>query len=468
MEVPTTFRKMQSGPERQASKPSAKQSQKPKQSIVLIVQHFLFITMADNNNDIAGVEGVPQQPGNNPVNTTYVDTKIEEVVSSRPNVRKFSIKFDNFEELPSEKGHQVYSAVFSVFGHEWRVVICPGGGANTSSDGMVGMFISLVSKCSLKFQCLFGIRDDVDSEDITTRQFSCPEFNEKGDTFGADAFVSRGLLVRYHLENGALPVYVSIELQEFIPKNPASSIMLKLFGDESSADVVFEVSEHKSSEGKSKSRKRAKVASTNFYAHRLILQHHSSELASLCATSEGMAPILINDVKAEVFRHLLYYVYGGEISEEEFKTHAKDLVNASDKYGVTNLKLTAELWYVNNTDITIDNVIDNLLHADAMNCALLKEKVMDFIVKNKKEMMERVSFQDVPGNVCKDLLAAMSRHYQYYEEEEEGKDVEGFDTMRIGELRQKVQEKGLEIDGSRDALIAALKEHSSESYALSC
>ncbi len=176
-----------------------------------------------------------------------------------------------------------------------------------------------------------------------------------------------------------------------------------------------------------------------------------------------MAPILIIDVKPDVFRHFLYYVYGGEISEEEFKIHSKDLINAADKYGVTNLKLEAEVWYVHHTEITFDNVIDNLLYADAMNCALLKETVMDFIAENKKKM-QKVSFDDVPGNACKDLLAAMSRRYQDDNccggDDDEEEDNVDFDKLRIGELRQKVQEEGLEIDGSRDSLIAALKEHS--------
>ena len=116
---------------------------------------------------------------------------------------------------------------------------------------------------------------------------------------------------------------------------------------------------------------------------------------------------------------------------------------------------------MHHTELTVENVIDNLLYADAMNCALLKETVMDFIVKNKEEVMETVSFQDVPGNVCKDLLAAVTRCYDDDDEKDKGKeDADNFATMRIGELRKKVQEKGLEIDGSRDALIAALKEHS--------
>lgn len=61
------------------------------------------------------------------------------------------------------------------------------------------------------------------------------------------------------------------------------------------------------------------------------------------------------------------YIYGGEIDGDHFATLAKDLINASDKYGVTNLKLEAEVWYVHSTQITIENVIENLLYADAMN-----------------------------------------------------------------------------------------------------
>jgi len=113
-----------------------------------------------------------------------------------------------------------------------------------------------------------------------------------------------------------------------------------------------------------------------------------------------------------VFHLLLHYVYGGEISDKEFVDNAKDLINAGDKYGVTNLKLEADVWYVNNTEISIDNVIDNLLYAHAKNCALLKESVMDFIlVENKQEVLRRVSFRDAPGDVCNDLLAAVLRHY---------------------------------------------------------
>ena len=232
----------------------------------------------------------------------------------------------------------------------------------------------------------------------------------------------------------------------------------------------LKICEQQKSESES-DRKRAKTSAAKLYhAHRFILQHHSQELSDLCATSDEMNPIIITDVKPEVFRHLLYYVYGGEITDEDFVCNERDIINAADKYGVTNLKLEAEVWCVNNTDITIDNVIDTLLYAHAMNCALLKEAVMDFIVENKKTILrrEQISFQDVPGDVIKELLAAMS----YYHGEDSSSDDEDnedenetgvektFSTMRIRDLRQKLQDKGLDIDGSREALIAKLKEHS--------
>ena len=96
----------------------------------------------------------------------------------------------------------------------------------------------------------------------------------------------------------------------------------------------------------------------------------------LCATSEGLTPILI------IFHHLLYFIYGGEIDEEDLFADAKDLINGADKDGVTKLELETKVWNVNRAEITIGNAVDDLLCADAMNCALLEEVVIDFIVEN--------------------------------------------------------------------------------------
>ncbi len=420
----------------------------------------------ENNNDAAVVDDDEALSDVDEV----VETKIERLKSDDPKLKLFSVTFDDFEDLPMKKGHAVNSSEFSCFGSHWRVSLCPGGHKD-SSDGMVGLFLERSSEgrdLPVKHSFTVGLND---SSDRISRQgrsifgfhfsWGYSDFCSRKEIIGTDDEVDKGYLVK-----GAIIIHVGMQLDQFIPKNPASSIMLKLFDDKNTADVVFEIcDEQKDFESRnSNGRKRVKTSTAKLYhAHRLILQHYSPELSALCDTSDRSTPIIINDVKPEVFRHLLYYVYGGEISDEEFLGNERELINAADKYGVTNLKLEAEVWYVNNTDIAIDNVIDTLLYAHAMNCALLKESVMDFIVKNK-EKVQRVSFQDVPGDVCKDLLAAMSRTCDNEEDDlddDSELDVEKtYMKMRIRDLRQKLHDEGLDTDGSREALIAKLKEHS--------
>ena len=41
--------------------------------------------------------------------------------------------------------------------------------------------------------------------------------------------------------------------------------------------------------------------------------------------------------------------------------------------------------------------MDNLLYADSKNLTLLKEGIMDYIVANKKDIIGKISFDNVPG-----------------------------------------------------------------------
>jgi len=87
------------------------------------------------------------------------------------------------------------------------------------------------------------------------------------------------------------------------------------------------------------------------------------------------------------------------VTYKDLKANAKDIINASDKYGIVNLKLDAEACYIKSTPINIENTLENLLYTDTKNCSLLKEAVMKFIVENGMEVAEKVCFKDVPGNV---------------------------------------------------------------------
>jgi hypothetical protein len=154
---------------------------------------------------------------------------------------------------------------------------------------------------------------------------------------------------------------------------------------------------------------------------------------------------------------MLYYLYGGKVDDEDLKANAKDIIDAADKYGIVGLKLEAEASFVTSTTITIVNVMDNLLYADSKNCALLQEAVMDFAVENVDEVYEKVDFDNFPGHLVKDLMAAVNRGKKKIGASGNNNEL---NTMRISELRRKLYEKGLDVDVSRETMIATLKENS--------
>ncbi len=140
-------------------------------------------------------------------------------------------------------------------------------------------------------------------------------------------------------------------------------------------DVRFEVSCADAQTGYGNGATSSPVA---FDAHRFILEAFAPKLASLFGSQdEEVATATITDVEPAIFRHLLDYVYGGEVAGEELTAHAKDIIDAADKYGMINLKSEAEAAYIKSTKITLDNVLGMLRYADALNLPRLKEAVKE-------------------------------------------------------------------------------------------
>jgi len=63
-----------------------------------------------------------------------------------------------------------------------------------------------------------------------------------------------------------------------------------------------------------------------------------------------------------------------KIANDEMKSHAKEIIDAADRFGVVNLKLEAEASIVEGTTFTLENVKELLLYAESKNCALLKDE----------------------------------------------------------------------------------------------
>lgn len=370
-------------------------------------------------------------------------------------------------DTPENMNHNEskYSPSFSCLERIWKLGIVN----QQTSDGKYvnhGIFLQLDSGInvppSINISIIFRVRNS--NRDEMGKHLSNVNF-EAGTRNGIAKFLKWYELSGYVVK-GKLTVEIQMKSnsfnpslpQTFIPKNPSS--VVKRFRDERLSDVVFEVGGQQQTTKTKK--KKAKCSPTLFHAHRIILEDNAPTLAELCRLAvngtkkgEGLVIVPITDVKPNIFHMLLYFVYGGEISVEDMTMYAREIIDAADKYGVSSLKLKAEAFFVHTTKITVENMMEHLLYADAKNCPLLKETVIDFAVENGDDVLDKVSLKDLPPGMYTDLFVSMMRWKKGNGKGGEKK----LSTMRVSELREKLNEKGMDVDGSRESMIASLNKN---------
>ncbi|KAL7549017.1 hypothetical protein ACHAWF_013205 [Thalassiosira exigua] len=365
------------------------------------------------------------------------------------------VRVHGFRDLDVMRGNCV-SSRFRCVGTVWELRVYPHGDI-VSDEGMVDIdLVNLDDHCiwveySVSIKGKDGEVHHADSAGPVTFEPDDPWLcYDVQRTKILEDLVDGTLVVQVRMctvADGSQP----LPPKPFVADNPLPQLILEQFMDEESSDLTIEVTS--TSESAATGTKKAKTSAT-FHAHRFILQQCTSALGDLCKAGGDSTPVRISDVEPQTFRHLLYYAYGGKIDDEDLEKNAKDIIDAANKYGVVGLKLEAEASYVSTMSITIENLMDNLLYADSKNCALLKEAVMDFLVKNWKEATEKLSFDIVPGSLMKDLLTAVGAASS---KESSGTDSNDFATMKVCTLRKMLHEKGLPIDGSREAMIVLLR-----------
>ena len=372
----------------------------------------------------------------------------------------FQFHIHDFANLSSTREHYIESPEFNCNGHQWELWVYPGGNIE-AEEGKVSVFLYHVSKEAITTRYEIKLIDNFGNEkkSLSTKH----EFTATSKSRGWKDFFTRSVILdesRNILDNnGILTVVVAIEEEPtdvFVPNNPLVEMIQELFNDQNTADVCFEVSS--ADEGKRETRNTKPCVS--FYAHRSIIQKCAPILAALCGSnnSGGVVTATVNDIKPEIFNHLLSYVYGRTIPEEELKARAEDIIDAADKYSIVNLKLAAEAAYVESTDISLNNAMDILLYADSKNLALLKEAIMNFLAENHFDAAERLSFTDCPGHLMKDLLIAFGKSKK--KEDGNRTNVDELTTLSVSALRRKLHKMGLKVDGSREAMIESIKSQS--------
>jgi hypothetical protein len=370
--------------------------------------------------------------------------------------------FHDFEDQPTDgTGTQIYAG-FSCLGHEWNLTLFPGGDdrehKTALQKGMVSAHLGHLTAGCIFYEYGIAVKDGNDNKIV---DFTTSTMAAYADCEYHTNFISRQKALN-SLFRGALVFEIRMRRTEYpsvpyIPKNPsACRTVQELFKDEESADIAFEVSENRteSKENGSKKRKSELATTTTFRAHSLILKKAAPLLAEMCTTDGDLpATIPILYASSKIFHTMLQYIYGYEIDFGTDESHTKKIIEAADMYGVTNLKLEAEARYVSSIRITLENVMEHLHFAVSKNCALLKDAVMSFVVENEVAIVDGNVLADAPANLMNDVLSAMMRRFK----KDDREILFNYNFMSVSELRRRADRLGIEIDGSKETLVASLK-----------
>ena len=392
----------------------------------------------------------------------------EQVASEWETIR---VVFHDFAKLPSKRGDRTFSPVLECHGLKWQIQLYPGGHSKSSEETV---FITLRVSCKSctstnKIKAKYKIRVPSAAVKVTGSGEEFRLFN--GSMWGHNNYAKREDVLdssKKYLVDGNL--IVEVEMQVLLDKPPAwsptntlSLDMLKLMDDTDNADVLFDIGQ-----GDGGKKQGEEQRPHSFNAHRVILLLRCPALAELAEDCDPDTPIPIGDIQADVFRMLLRFIYGGEVpSKDVIKDKAKDIIHAADKYGCTGLKLAVEAEMAAAGGITTDNAAELILFADGTNCAMLKEVAMDFFVKHTQEVMASEGFCQVKESpaVMAELMAAMASGSKKRPASSDADAERDFKRMRVATLRQKLDEKKLGVDGSKDMLISRLEAAEAEARA---
>jgi hypothetical protein len=186
-------------------------------------------------------------------------------------------------------------------------------------------------------------------------------------------------------------------------------------------------------------------------AHLAIIDANSPILAKYCNITElgDKSKEVIKDLSPEVFQILLEHVYSGCLpSKESALKYGKELINAANKYELIDLKLAVENILVQERIINKVNVSDYILFADAQSCALLEEYATSFFLLHFRELLKSEHSKCLrdSGELLSEIMLLMADEHEVKK------------STTVSELRKELGKRGLDVDGSKEALVSRLNE----------
>lgn len=140
-------------------------------------------------------------------------------------------------------------------------------------------------------------------------------------------------------------------------------------------------------------------------AHRAVLAAQSPVFRSMFIhdlKEKELSTINISDMSIESCQAFLNYIYGN-IKNEEFLTHRLALLQAADKYDISDLKEACHNSLLE--DIDTKNVLERLQNASLFQLPKLKSSCMRYLVKFGKIYDIRDDFEAFLNCADRELIA---------------------------------------------------------------
>mmetsp|Transcript_11454 Transcript_11454/g.25142 ORF Transcript_11454/g.25142 Transcript_11454/m.25142 type:complete len:373 (+) Transcript_11454:297-1415(+) len=363
-------------------------------------------------------------------------------MSLKPALLKF--KFEDFESLPTEPNTCVWSETLpDCHGNAWQLQLKPNGNMNRDdSENWVGLFLKNMATSSILVDFSFILRDALGKKYHERTIDMCKLKAQRNK--GTSKFIKRSKVLDGEnkiLFDGALHVDVHLKFKlDSLHKQPSSlaSNMLELLEKGEGADASF------------------KIGDKIFPVHKVILRTNASDLFNFCGDNDDGCPISINDINPNIFLIILRYVYGEEVPDTSTimaSTNSKDIIAAANRFGVIGLKLAAETALVESSVVTTENVADWLIFADSKTCPLLKEQAIAFIVSRSEDVLNSESSKHLKESpkLLTELVLEISKSANIATPFDVGRNVS------VNDLRGQLHDEGLDVDGSKEMLIARLQ-----------
>ncbi|KAJ3686142.1 hypothetical protein LUZ61_015306 [Rhynchospora tenuis] len=320
----------------------------------------------------------------NLISTDETVHQFTNLISMDGTVQQFNVNYLKMNELSSDQ--YISSPIFKSNGYKWAIHCYPKG--KDKYNVYVSVFLVLLSDCvKLRVDFTLGILGKSGSRPLKLTSLY-HTFTSASDNCGLKYFIERFMLEpEYVTKDGYFQIFCSINAvnQEFnctshIPIGHSKEDIRNLWESGEMTDVKFEV------EG------------DIICAHKVILAAQSSvfkaELIRHMAKGK-VECIRIENMKTEVFRALLHFMYDNSVDNER-DTHlatsamTQNLLEAASRYAIEGLIVRCEYYLIET--LSLDTIIDVLLFAERLCLFKLKEACLEFA--SRHENFTKLSLTD--------------------------------------------------------------------------